>query len=57
MFVYQNFMIYKLGIRRYIGETKVSSTKREGYGETSYSNGEIKKGIYIDNVLEYRTNH
>ena len=57
MFVYQNFMIFKLGIRRYIGETKVSSTKREGYGETSYSNGEIKKGIYINDVLEYRTNH
>ena len=57
MFVYQTFMNYKLGNIVYIGETKESSTKREGYGETSYSNGEEQKGIYINDALVYNSNH
>ena len=57
MFVYQTFMNYKLGNLTYIGETKLSSTKREGYGETSLSGGNKEKGIYINDVLIYRSNH
>ena len=56
MFVYQDFMNYKLGNRSYLGETKISSTKREGYGETTFSNGNIEKGIYINDHLELNTN-
>ena len=57
MFVYQTFMNYKLGNVIYTGETKVSSTKREGYGETSFSEGNVEKGIYINDVLEYDASH
>ena len=45
MFVYQDFMKLKLGNMTDIGETKSNSTKREGYGETLYSNGKKEKGI------------
>ena len=55
MFVYQDFMNYKLGNRTYLGETKISSTKREGYGETNYSDGHQEKGIYINDNLELDT--
>ena len=55
MFVYQNFIEYKLGNRIYTGETKISSTVREGYGETIYSNGKVEKGIYINDVLVYKS--
>ena len=48
MFVYQTFMQYKLGNKIYIGDTQLSSTKREGYGETTYSDGNVEKGIYIN---------
>ena len=51
MFVYQNFMKYKLGNKEYTGETKFSSTDREGYGETNYSNGIKEEGIYINDSL------
>ena len=51
MFIYQNFMKYKLRNMLYIGETKISSVEREGYGETSYSDGRKEKGIYINDVL------
>ena len=51
IFVYQTFMKYKQGNTIYIGDTKVSSLKREGYGETIYSNGSIEKGIYINDKL------
>ena len=57
MFVFQDFMKIKLGNRIYIGETPISSTKREGYGETSYSNGYEEKGIYINNSLVLNTNN
>ena len=57
MFVYQTFMNYKLGNMTYIGETKESSTKREGYGETTYSSGYKEKGIYINNDLIYDASH
>ena len=56
MFVYQTFMKYKLENKIYIGETKSNSTKREGYGETFYSNGKIEKGIYIDDKLVLKYN-
>ena len=56
MFVYQNFMRFKLGNIIYTGETKVSSTTREGYGETIYSNGYIEKGIYINDKLVFSLN-
>ena len=51
MFIYQNFMKYKFRNMLYIGETKISSVEREGYGETSYSDGRKEKGIYINDVL------
>ena len=51
MFVYQTFLRYKLGNIIYTGETKMSSTKREGYGETIYPDGKVKRGIYINNIL------
>ena len=57
MFVYQNFMKYKIGNRTYIGETKKASEEREGYGETTYSNGNKEKGIYINDALVLRKNH
>ena len=57
LFVYQTFMKYKYGKKIYIGETKVSSLDREGYGETSFSDGIIEKGIYIDDILEFEINH
>ena len=57
MFVYQDFMNYKLGNKTYIGETKISSTKREGYGETNYSDGIEEKGIYINDHLVLNTTH
>ena len=56
MFVYQNFMKYKIGNILYIGETKKASKKREGYGETIYSNGTKEKGIYINDALVLRKN-
>ena len=56
MFVYQTFMKYKEGNILYIGETKKSSLAREGYGETTYSNGKIEKGIYINDHLELEYN-
>ena len=34
MLVYQHFLKYKLGNKIYIGETKINSNAREGYGET-----------------------
>ena len=40
-----------------IGETKINSIKREGYGETQYSNGKKEKGIYINDALIYRKNN
>ena len=49
--------MYKLGRKEYIGETKVSSTDREGYGETNYSNGAKEKGIYINDVLVLSKNN
>ena len=55
MFVYQNFIQYKLGNKIYTGETKISSTVREGYGETIDSNGNVEKGIYINDVLVYKS--
>ena len=57
MFVYQTFMKYKEGNKIYIGETKKNSLAREGYGETIYSNGQIEKGIYINDNLVFRVNH
>ena len=57
MFVYQDFMKYKLGNIIYIGDTKINSTHREGYGETTYSSGKKEKGIYINNVLVLKKNH
>ena len=57
MFVYQTFMKYKEGNKIYIGETKKNSLAREGYGETIYSNGQIEKGIYINDNLVFRGNH
>ena len=57
MFVYQTFMKYKKGNRLYIGETKLSSEEREGYGETTYSNGNKEKGIYINDALVLRKNY
>ena len=58
MFVYQTFMQYKLGNKIYIGDTQLSSTKREGYGETTYSDGNVEKGIYInDNLILNTTNN
>ena len=57
MFVYQDFMKLKLGNMTYIGETKSNSTKREGYGETLYSNGKKEKGIYINNSLVLKKNN
>ena len=56
MFVYQTFMKYKEGNILYIGETKKSSLAREGYGETTYSNGKVEKGIYINDHLELEYN-
>ena len=55
MFVYQNFIQYKLGNKIYTGETKISSTVREGYGETIHANGNVEKGIYINDVLVYKS--
>ena len=57
MFVYQNFMKYKIGNILYIGETKKASKEREGYGETIYSNGTKEKGIYINDALVLRKNN
>jgi hypothetical protein len=57
MFVYQDFMKLKLGNMLYIGETKVNSLKREGYGEAQYSNGKKEKGIYINDALVYKKNN
>ena len=57
MFVYQDFMKLKLGNMLYIGETKVNSLKREGYGEAKYSNGKKEKGIYINDALVYKKNN
>ena len=57
MFVYQDFLKFKLGNIVYIGDTKINSTKREGYGETTYSSGKTEKGIYIDDVLVLKSNH
>ena len=57
MFVYQTFMKYKLGNKKYIGETKLNSSEREGYGETTYSNGIKEKGIYINDSLVLKTNY
>ena len=51
MSVYQDFVKIKEGERIYIGETKIKSTEREGYGETIYPNGTIEKGIYINDHL------
>ena len=51
MFVYQNFLKFKEGEKIYIGETKIKSSSREGYGETIYPNGTIEKGIYINDHL------
>ena len=51
MFVYQNFLKFKEGEKIYIGETKIKSSSREGYGETIYLNGTIEKGIYINDHL------
>ncbi len=50
-FVYQTFMKYKKGNIIYIGDTKISSLIREGYGETTYFNEYIEKGIYINDIL------
>ena len=57
MLVYQTFMKYKKGNKIYIGETKKNSLTREGYGETIYSNGQIEKGKYKDDNLEFLDNH
>ena len=51
MFVYQDFMKMKTHNFAYIGETKINSNKREGYGETIYCNGRKEKGIYINDRL------
>ena len=56
MFVYQTFMNYRLGTKVYYGDTKLSSTRREGYGETTYSDGKTEKGIYIDDAFIYNYN-
>ena len=56
MFVYQTFLKYKLGNIIYTGETKMSSTEREGYGEIIYPDGKIKKGIFINNILVLEDN-
>ena len=56
-FVYRTFMKYRKGNKIYIGETKKNNLTREGYGETIYSNGQIEKGIYIDDNLEFQDNN
>ena len=56
MFVYQDFLNYKLHNMVYTGETKISSTEREGYGETTFEDGKIEKGIYINDHLELESN-
>jgi hypothetical protein len=50
-------MKYKIGNKLYIGETKLDSNEREGYGETTYSNGKKEKGIYINDALVLRKNN
>ena len=54
MFVYQDFMKIKNGDIIYVGETKISSIEREGYGETIYPDGTIEKGIYINDNLVFK---
>ena len=56
MFFDQTFMKYKQGNMTYIGETKKSCLDREGYGETTYSNGKVEKGIYINDHLVFKSN-
>ena len=51
MFVYQDFLKMKMGDIIYIGETKIDSNEREGYGETIWPDGTIEKGIYINDNL------
>ena len=53
MFVYQDFMKYKLGNKVYTGETKLNNTEREGYGETNYTYGAKEEGIYINDALVF----
>ena len=53
MFVYQDFMKYKLGSKVYTGETKLNNTEREGYGETNYTYGAKEEGIYINDALVF----
>ena len=54
MFVYQDFMKIKNEDKIYVGETKISSIEREGYGETIYPDGTIEKGIYINDNLVFK---
>ena len=57
MFVYQTFLKFKNKNMVYIGETKLDSYSREGYGETIYSNGHKEKGIYINDALIFSKNN
>jgi len=57
MLVYQHFLKYKLGNKIYIGETKINSNAREGYGETVYPDGKIERGIYINDSLVFKKNN
>ena len=56
MFVFQTIMKYKEGDIIYIGEIKKDSYTREGYGETTYSNGKKERGIYINDKLILKAN-
>ena len=57
MLDFQTFLKYKIGNIIYTGETKMNSTDREGYGETVYPDGKIKRGIYINNIFVLEQNN